>query len=36
MAVSTKLTFNKEKNVVELENYSSEPVRLNQVKLEKS
>lgn len=35
MAVATKLRFDKEKNAVELENYSSEPVRLQQVKVEK-
>jgi hypothetical protein len=35
MAYATKITFDKEKNTVELENYSSEPVRLNTVKLEK-
>jgi hypothetical protein len=33
-AVATKISFDKKKNVVELENYSSEPVRLNKVKLE--
>lgn len=31
MAVATKISFDKKKNVVELENYSSEPVRLNEV-----
>jgi hypothetical protein len=35
MAVATKISFNKKKNVIELENYSSEPVRLNNVKVEK-
>lgn len=35
MALATKLTFDKKKNVVELENYSSEPVRLQQVTVEK-
>ena len=35
LAVATKLTFDKEKNTVELENYASEPVRLQQVKVEK-
>ena len=35
MAYATKITFDKKKNTVELENYSSEPVRLNTVKLEK-
>ena len=34
-AVATKIIFNKKKNVVELENYSSEPVRLNNIKIEK-
>jgi hypothetical protein len=29
MAVATKITFDKQKKQVELENYSSEPVRLN-------
>lgn len=29
MAVATKISFDKEKKVMELENYSSEPVRLN-------
>jgi hypothetical protein len=32
MAVATKITFDKKKNAIELENYSSEPVRLNNVK----
>ena len=36
MAVATKLAFNKKKNIVELENYSSEPVRLQNVRVEKS
>jgi hypothetical protein len=35
MAYATKITFDKDKNTVQLENYSSEPVRLNEVKLEK-
>lgn len=35
MAYATKITFDKKKNTVELENYSSEPVRLNEVTLEK-
>ena len=34
MAYATKITFDKKKNTVELENYSSEPVRLNEVTLE--
>ena len=29
MAVATKIDFDKKKKVIELENYSSEPVRLN-------
>jgi hypothetical protein len=33
MAVATKITFNKKTNTLELENYSSEPVRLNNVKV---
>jgi hypothetical protein len=33
MAVATKITFDKKANQVELENYSSEPVRLNSVKV---
>ena len=36
LAAATKLTFNKKKNVVELENYSSEPIRLQSVRVEKS
>jgi hypothetical protein len=35
LAVATKISFNKKKNAIELENYSSEPVRLQQVKIEK-
>jgi len=35
LAYATKITFDKKKNNVELENYSTEPVRLNEVKLEK-
>ena len=34
-AVATQIIYNKKKNVVELENYSSEPVRLNNIKIEK-
>ncbi len=34
MAYATQISFDKKKNTVELENYSSEPVRLNQLKLE--
>ena len=33
MAVATKIDFNKSKNTVELENYSSEPVRLQNLKI---
>jgi hypothetical protein len=32
-AVATKISFDKAKNQIELENYSSEPVRLNNVKI---
>jgi hypothetical protein len=35
MAVATQLTFDKKKNTIVFENYSSEPVRLQQVKVEK-
>ena len=34
-SVATRITFNKQKQVVELENYASEPVRLNNVRIEK-
>jgi hypothetical protein len=34
MSIATKITFDKKKNVIELENYASEPVRLNRVKVE--
>ena len=34
MAYSTKIEFDKKKQVIELENYSSEPVRLNNLELE--
>ena len=34
MAYATKITFDKKKQAIELENYSSEPVRLNVLKLE--
>ena len=34
-SVATKITFDKKKNIMEIENYSSEPVRLQNVKLEK-
>ena len=33
MAVATKIDFDKDKKVVQLENYGSEPVRLNEVKV---
>ena len=33
VAVATKITFDRKANQVELENYSSEPVRLNKVKV---
>lgn len=33
-SIATKISFDKEKNIMELENYSSEPVRLQQVKIE--
>jgi hypothetical protein len=33
MAVATRITFNKKTNTLELENYSSEPVRLNNVRV---
>jgi hypothetical protein len=33
MAVATKITFNKKTNTMELENYSSEPVRLQNLKV---
>jgi hypothetical protein len=35
MSIATKISLNKKENVVELENYSSEPVRLQNVKVEK-
>ena len=34
-SIATKISFDKEKNIMELENYSSEPVRLQQVKIER-
>lgn len=34
MAVATQISFDKKKNTIELENYSSEPVRLNNLVLE--
>jgi hypothetical protein len=33
MSVATKISFDKDKKVIELENYASEPVRLNNVKV---
>jgi len=33
MSVATKINFDKKKNVIELENYASEPVRLNNVEV---
>jgi len=33
MSVATKIRFDKKKNVLDLENYASEPVRLNNVKM---
>jgi hypothetical protein len=35
MAYATKIAFDKGKKNIELENYSSEPVRLNEVRIEK-
>lgn len=35
LAYATKLSFDKKKNAVELENYGTEPVRLNQIKIVK-
>jgi hypothetical protein len=34
-SIATKISFDKKKNIMELENYSSEPVRLQQVKIER-
>jgi hypothetical protein len=33
LSVATKINFDKKKNVIELENYASEPVRLNNVEV---
>jgi hypothetical protein len=33
MSIATKVTFDKNKNLIELENYASEPVRLNRVRV---
>lgn len=35
LAYATKLSFDKKKNQVEMENYGTEPVRLNQIKIVK-
>jgi hypothetical protein len=35
MAVATKIEFDKKKNAMVLENYASEPVRLNEIKIQK-
>jgi len=35
LAYATKLSFDKKKNEVEMENYGTEPVRLNQIKIVK-
>jgi len=35
LAYATKLSFDKKKNAVEMENYGTEPVRLNQIKIVK-
>ena len=34
-SVATKISFDRKKNIMELENYGTEPVRLQQVKIEK-
>jgi hypothetical protein len=34
MAYATAISFNKKTNSIELENYSTEPVRLNNLELE--
>jgi hypothetical protein len=34
-SIATKISFDKKKNTMELENYTIEPVRLNQVKIQK-
>ena len=34
-SIATKISFDKKKNTMELENFTIEPVRLNQVKIEK-
>ena len=34
LSVATKISYNKKKNTVELENYASEPVRLNNVRVD--
>jgi hypothetical protein len=35
MVPFTKITFDKKKNVMEIENYGTEPVRLNNISVEK-
>ena len=34
-SIATKISFDRKKNILEIENYSSEPVRLQQVKIER-
>jgi hypothetical protein len=34
-SIATKISFDKKKNIMELENYGIEPVRLNQIKIER-
>ncbi len=36
LAAAMRLTFNRKKNAIEMENYSSEPIRLQRVRVEKS
>ena len=35
LSIATKITFDKKKNVIELEMYASEPVRLQNVKAQR-
>jgi hypothetical protein len=35
LAAFTKITFDKKKNAMEIENYGTEPVRLNEITVEK-
>jgi hypothetical protein len=35
LAAFTKITYDKKKNVMEIENYGTEPVRLNEITVEK-